>query len=608
MPGIVGIITKLASPEYGRNVKAMRAAMQHESFYTSGVISDPELGVFAGWIAHENSFADKQVFQNEQKDVTLVFSGECFVDAEAKQQLKQNGHQFAEVGGDCLVHLYEEQGKDFFKNLNGIFSGLLIDRRQQKAILFNDRYGLDRIYWHETSHAFYFANEAKALLCVLPETQRFDQEGIVQFLAVGCTLEDRTLYQGVFTLPGGSKWTFKNGICDKACYFSPAEWESQSTLSMETFESEFQETFRRILPGYTESESKLGISLTAGLDTRMVMACLPGNVRNQVSYTYSGEGMDTLDARLAAQVAAACGLEHQILRIGPDFFADFAAWADRTVYATDGRFGITGTHELYLNAHARRLATIRLTGVFGGEILRGVSTFKPIGLSTELLNPDLRPLVRIAEDRFCGTKENPVTFAAFREIPSNIGGSVLACRSQIGFRSPYLDNELVALAYRMPVGLRRSCDSAVRFVRKNSQALSDIPTDMGYLGKASGSSAVLRRVIAKVTFKLDYINNEGLPNVLSKLDPLFRHFTAGTGVFGHHKYLHYRSWFRKELATYVTDSLTSMRMRRNHLWNEKVLKQLSDDHLSGRKNYVQEINAVLTLDAVERLLFKNCAQ
>ena len=29
-----------------------------------------------------------------------------------------------------------------------------------------------------------------------------------------------------------------------------------------------------------------------------------------------------------------------------------------------------------------------------------------------------------------------------------------------------------------------------------------------------------------------------------------------------------------------------------------------EDHTSGRKNYVCEINAVLTLDAVERLLFK----
>ena len=85
-------------------------------FYTTGNFAAPELGVCAGWAAHGNSFADNQVFQNETKDIALVFSGECFVDAATKNRLRNNGHNFSESGGDWLVHFYEEQGESFLKN------------------------------------------------------------------------------------------------------------------------------------------------------------------------------------------------------------------------------------------------------------------------------------------------------------------------------------------------------------------------------------------------------------------------------------------------------------------------------------------------------------
>jgi len=410
--------------------------MQRESFYASGTYTVPEMGIYAGWVVQENSFAAGQVFWNELKDVALLFSGECFVDPANREELARKGHNPGSAPGGWLVQLYEEKGEGFFEALNGLFSGLLIDQRHGRAFLFNDRYGMERIYWHETQDGFYFASEAKALLRILPELRAFDGAGVAEFLAFGCTLEGRTLFQGVRLLPGGSCWSFENGTRVERRYFSPAAWESQPSLTVEAFDSEFQETFKRILPRYSGSESRLGISLTAGLDTRMIMACLPETARNPICYTYSGQTTDTLDARLAARVAAACGLEHRVLRIGPDFFSDFPACADKTVYVTDGCFGVSGAHEIYLSGQARRLSPMRLTGVFGGEVMRGVSTFKPIGLSPGLLDPRMLPSVNGTLERLRSSKEHPVTFAAFREIPWNMFGTVAACRSQLCFRSP----------------------------------------------------------------------------------------------------------------------------------------------------------------------------
>jgi asparagine synthase (glutamine-hydrolysing) len=446
MPGIVGIISKRPSGECQARVKSMIACMKHVSSYASGTHFAPDMGIYGGWTALDESFSGGRVLFNESKDISLIFSGESFADVSTRNELLKKGHRLSGVSGDELVHLYEEQGELFFENINGLFSGLLIDRRQMCAFLFNDRYGFDRIYLAEMDDALYFASEAKAILQVLPGARAFSEEGVAQFLALGCTVEGHTLFQHIRLLPGGSVWSFKDESCRKRRYFSHTNWESQPNLSDEAFELQFQSTFKRILPRYFHSHSNIGISLTAGLDTRMLMACRPNLQEMPVCYTFSGAKSDTLDASLAARVAGACGCEHHTLRIGSDFFSNFAAHVDTTVYLTDGCFGAVGAHEVYLNRAARDLAPVRLTGVFGGEILRGTSTFKPLRLTPDLLDSKLNQEVNTCARQFANIREHPVTFAAFKEIPWNIFGSLAACRSQVGFRTPYLDNDLVALA------------------------------------------------------------------------------------------------------------------------------------------------------------------
>jgi asparagine synthase (glutamine-hydrolysing) len=565
----------------------------------------PEMGVYAGWISLEKSFAAGQVFFNERKDIALLFSGECFVDPETRAELNRKGHELGEAAGNWLVHLYEEQGDRFFEKLNGLFSGLLIDKRRNRVFLFNDRYGLERIYFCETKDATYFASEAKALLRILPELRAFDEEGITQFLTYGCTLEWRTLFRGVQLLPGGSIWSFEGGNCHKRKYFSPETWESQPSLTAESFESKFQETLKQILPRYFECESRIGISLTGGLDTRMIMACRRKATEQPVCYTFSGENGQTLDDRVAARVGKACGLDHHLLRLGTDFFSDFTSHVDRTVYATDGCFGVLGAHEIYLNRQARQLALVRLTGNYGSEVLRKVSTFKPLGLSPNLFNPEFRHSVPFSTPSVASGNEHPVTSAAFREVPWNLFGSLAAGRSQVTFRTPYLDNKIVALAYQVPGTLRASPLPAVNLVKDNAPYLYRIPTDKGEMGKTCALAGGLRRVFSKVTFKLDYLNNEGVPHWLSPLDPLFQGLASSLKIVGLHKYLHYRSWFRRELAGYVKDVLTDTRTQQTPFWNPDFLEKMAKDHIRGRKNYVREINAVLTLEAVERLLFRN---
>jgi len=581
----------------------MTAMMRREKFHVSGTFAAPELGVFAGWVAHEHSFADGQVFQNETKDLALLFSGECFVADEIKASLRRGGHTFG-GGADCLVHLYEEQGERLFAELNGLFSGLLIDWRQKKIFLFNDRYPMERIYWHETPDAFYFASEAKALLRILPQLRELDPDGVADLVAVNCVLGVRTLFRGIARLPGGACWTFAGGGCRRANYFSPSAWEALPKLPPEIYEAKLRETFLSIAPRYFGGEAKVGVALTGGLDTRMIMAARPPGNHNQVCYTFTGPRGRTLDDRVAVRVAAACGLEHHLLRLNPDFYATFAAQVDQTVYVTDGTFGLYGAHEIYFHRQARLLAPLRLTGNYGSEILRAITTFKPLGLAPEIYAAGFSGSVGAAVERWAAARGHPDTFAAFKEVPWNIFGSVAAGRSQVSFRTPYLDNELVALSYQCPASLKKSSLPTMRFVKSCSPALDRIPTDRGFVSDRSGLDIACRRIFAEVTFKFDYHYNAGLPRRLAVFNPVLRLFAARTGIAGLHKFLQYSLWLQRDLAPYLRERAAAAGAQAGRFWSVDFLKQMAENHISGRKNYSAEIHSVLTLEAVDRLLIR----
>jgi asparagine synthase (glutamine-hydrolysing) len=588
VPGLAGIIGSKPSSEGKRIVAAMLATMRHEPFYESGTCSADEVGVHVGWTAHPGSFAARESSRVKPPHLMWVFAGECVSDA----------------GGPDIAKSYGQLGDGFVGELNGLFSGLFVDRLSGRALLFNDPYGLERIYFHQTADALYFASEAKALLHVLPHLRALDDEGVAQFLAFGCTHGQRTLFRGVSLLEGGSLWSFEHGGWHRRRYMTPACLENQPVLREESFNEEFAASFRTSLQRYVGDGRGIGISLTAGLDTRMIMACLPKTSGRPTSYTFSGPRERTLDERIAARVATTIGIDHRVLRIGADFVSNYGAYVDKTVGVTDGCFGATGAHEIYLNAKARQLAPIRLTGNFGSEVLRSMSTFKPLGLASAMFQSDFAPIVASSARAIAAARDHPVTFAVFREIPSSLFGSLAAGRSQVIFRTPYLDNDIVSLAYRAPSHARQSPDSALHLIGRSHAGLGRIPTDKGVVVGGNGAIHALRRLFAEVTFKLDYLHKEGLPHRLSPLDPAIDGLSK-FGVLGLHKYLPYRRWFRNELSAYVRQVLTDARTSRVSYWNRAFLTSIAEDHINGKRNYVREINAVMTLEAAERLLVRS---
>src|SRR5215472_9503995 len=181
MPGIAGLITKLPRETAERRLDQMVKALCHEPFYASGTWVDSGRGIYAGWVARRGSFADGMPLHNERGDVSLMFSREEFPEPGTRKGLRERGHDVGAEGSSYLVHRYEEE-PDFPRGLNGRFHGLAADRTRGTAMLFNDRFGLQRLYYHEANDAFYFAAEAKAILMVRPELRSADERGLGEFI------------------------------------------------------------------------------------------------------------------------------------------------------------------------------------------------------------------------------------------------------------------------------------------------------------------------------------------------------------------------------------------------------------------------------------------
>lgn len=602
MPGIVGLITKMPRGWAELELQRMIDPLRHEPCYTTRTWVDASLGVYAGWIVGKTSFSDGKLLSNERGDVVLLFSGEEYPEPGIVRRLKERGHELEAEVLSYLVHLSEED-PTFPSGLNGRFHGLHADRTRGTATLFNDRYGMHRIYYHESKEAFYFAAEAKAILAVCPELRRVHLRSLGEFVACGCVLEDRTLFQGIEILPPASAWTFCDGSIErKGKYFQPREWEEQGSLEPEQYYQELQHAFSRNLPRYFSGPERIAMSLTGGLDSRMIMAWRNTTPGSLPCYSFGGMFRDSHDVRLARQVANVCQQSHQVIRVGDEFLSRFPHYAERTVYLTDGCAGVNYSPDLYLNERAAEIAPVRMTGNYGSEVLRRVRAFKPVEPAPELLCPELNDYVSVARETYTQLiRVHPLSFAVFRQAPWHHFGLLALEQTQLSLRSPYLDNDLIRTIFRAPESDLANTETSRRLILDGNEVLHRIRTDRGLGGDKGGVSTAISKRLLEFTFKAEYAYDYGMPQWLARIDHLLSPFQLDRLFLGRHKFTHFRIWYQDVLAEYVREILLDPRTLSRPYLQRTALETMVRDHLQGERNYTIEIHKVLTLELIHRL-------
>ena len=166
----------------------MLQSIRHEKFYSSGTFADELLGLSVGWAVHPRGFSDCMPIWNPTRTCVLFFHGEHHPDREQVARLAE----FADmpIGGDArlVLRLYEQEGLRFLSRLNGCFQGVLADLRRQQVFLFNDRLGMQRLYYADVGSSFVLWSEAKALLKICGALRRLDSEALESFLPAAVRL------------------------------------------------------------------------------------------------------------------------------------------------------------------------------------------------------------------------------------------------------------------------------------------------------------------------------------------------------------------------------------------------------------------------------------
>jgi asparagine synthase (glutamine-hydrolysing) len=606
MPGIAGIISKKPVQVNASTLGMMVSAMKHEDFYTDGRYLNEQMGICVGWAVHSDSFCDCLPIYNDTKDVILIYYGENHVDRDVIEKHKNKYHEVSINDASYLIHLYEEDEQAFLKNLNGWFCGLLIDLRKKKAILFNDRYGMQRLYFHEGKDSFYFASEAKCILKVKPELRKIAPSGLADHLFCQAVLENKTLFEEIDLLPGGSCWEINldQNIYRKS-YFNPAEYEELPSLERDIFYSRLQETLRKILPKHFYSEGQVAFSLTGGLDTRTILANIPQPLSNVQCYSHCGAYRDCYDVKIARKVAKLCSLTHRTLKIDNNFIADFPALARKTVFVTDGYMDMNGVPSLYLHGKARKISNIRFTGNFGDQVLVGHIDLQPSYKKSQLFTGDLQNYINQSAQTFrTASACHPLTFFLFKQAPWYDYSRYSLEQSQMVQRSPFMDNELVKLLYQAPRGMLKSEDIRVRLVKEGNPGLAKIPTDRGFLGSNNAFLSSSLHLYRDYLFKLEYYFSYGMPHWLVKLNNTLRFLHLEDLVLEVNKYYNFRRWFRYELADYVKEILLDNRTLNRAFINRNFVENMVAAHTSGRGNYTRQINRILSIELAQRSLIE----
>jgi asparagine synthase (glutamine-hydrolysing) len=603
MPGITGIICDERYKGIDRDLDVMVEAMKNERWYSSGKYTNQDLGIYVGWVNHVGSFSDCMPLVSRDKDYVLIFQGENYLDSNVRTCLERRNPTIDESRADYLLELFREKGDNFLRHLNGWFCGLLIDLRNGKLTLFNDRYGMSRIYYHQAPHTFFFGSEAKSLLKVRSNLRVIDREAMAELLRFNCVTGHRTLFSGISLLPGAASWMFEGTASPrKQRYFEASEWERQEKLSSTEFYEQFAEVVSSMFPKYIQGGQKVALALTAGLDSRLILTATNGVNGRLSCCTYGGSWGETFDIGTARKIADVTHRQFDTIRIDDQFFRNFGAFAWRNIYLSDGTHDAFGAHDIFLNEAARKVAPVRVTGKFGSEVVRDRRLVPWFSYDDAFFQPDFRQLFKQVQVADWSRNRNVLSQTLFEEIPRYEFGRVAAEQSQLTLRTPYMDNVLAKLMYQAPEGIRATGRVQGRYIEERSPDLAAIQTNMGDMGNSSRVLVRLRYLFYMSVFKTEYVYLCATPHWLTRADRKLEKWHLERLLAGREKFEGYRIWLKTELSEFFRETLLSPKAEYGEFFDRRLVRQMLERHVAGTHNYMQELNKALTVELIYKSL------
>lgn len=321
----------------------------------------------------------KQPMTNEDGTVWISFNGEIYNYLELRPPLVQKGHQIrSQSDTEIMLHLYEEEGEEFLKKLNGMFALALWDKRRQRLILARDRFGKKPIYYWTDGTRLLFGSELKALLCDAAVPREIDPEALSFYIALGYVPCPRTIFKNVYKLPPASYLVAERSADGRLQLHGPQRYWSISyqpdhSLTEEHCTTRIREIIQDSVRIRMFSDVPLGAFLSGGLDSSTVVASMAKNSSLPVeTFSISFDEDSFNEAPYAEMVAKKFGTNHHTFRCTPDALEVLPILA----HHYDEPFADSSMiPTYYVSKIAREHVTVALSGDGGDEIFAGYTRY-----------------------------------------------------------------------------------------------------------------------------------------------------------------------------------------------------------------------------------------
>jgi len=373
MCGIAGIVAFGGAPPTRQELERMCAALVHRGPDGAGYLCDGQVGLGMRRLSIIDVEGGGQPIYNEDGTVAVVFNGEIYNFRELRKRLESRGHRFRTASDtEVIVHLWEQEGTDFARHLDGMFAIALYDRSRRRVVLARDHVGIKPLYYCVGPAGLVFGSEVKALLASGRVVPRLDVDALSQFLAWEYVPGARTLLTGVRRLEPARSLEFDvdTGRSTERRFWHLLEVARQvERRSGEDWADQVDEVVGRSVQRQLVSDVPLGALLSGGVDSSLVVAAM-GEAE---TFTIGFDDPSYDETRWARRVAGHLGVRHHVEIIRPDVLGLF----DRLMHFMDDPIGDFSIFPTYLVSQlARRHVKVALSGDGGDELFGGYETFR----------------------------------------------------------------------------------------------------------------------------------------------------------------------------------------------------------------------------------------
>lgn len=386
MCGIFGIINTNKRPVDQKELKAGIKKIQHRGPDGNGLCLIGHVGMAACRLAIMDK-SDDSIQPFVKRNLILTFNGTIYNYRKLRKKLQALGVEFKTTGDTELVlEAYAMWGKKCLTKFNGMWAIAILDRDKNQLFLARDRFGIKPLYYTNCKNQFSFASEIKAFSSLEDWEASPDLDTISKYLVYGMQdFGQFTMFKNCYHLPAGhcAEYQIEHNELIIEQYYSPSA-EQNNTLSKEECVEKLSSLLKDSIKLRAVSDTRIGASLSGGIDSSSIVGFLSGMIRNPSSFSVVFPHEITIDESLYVHDVVKAAKADSVF-ISPSM-EDIWKAMDRLVYIQDEPFSsasIIAQYFLFKSVSETGIQ-VMLDGQGADEILCGYDVF----LASALKNID----------------------------------------------------------------------------------------------------------------------------------------------------------------------------------------------------------------------------